>query len=49
MIEAALNHTAIHSQLAATYNRSRYFPEVKRSKCLVAIIVCFINGLWTYR
>ena len=31
VIEAALNHTAIHSQLAATYNRSRYMPEVKRA------------------
>ena len=28
IIEAALNHTAIHSQLAATYNRSRYRPQV---------------------
>lgn len=28
VIEAALNHTAIHSQLAATYNRARYQPEV---------------------
>ncbi len=28
VIEAALNHAAIHSQLAATYNRSRYQPEV---------------------
>ena len=31
IIEAALNHTAIHSQLAATYNRARYFPEVARA------------------
>ena len=31
VIEAALNHTAIHSQLAATYNRSRYMPEVTRA------------------
>ena len=29
VIEAALNHAAIHSQLAATYNRSRYQPEVR--------------------
>ena len=29
IIEAALNHAAIHSQLAATYNRSRYQPEVR--------------------
>ena len=28
IIEAALNHVAIHSQLAATYNRSRYRPQV---------------------
>jgi len=28
IIEAALNHTAIHSPLAATYNRSRYRPQV---------------------
>lgn len=29
VIEAALNHTSIHSQLAATYNRARYQPAVK--------------------
>jgi integrase len=28
VIEAALNHTAIHSQLATTYNQARYRPEV---------------------
>jgi integrase len=28
IIEAALNHVAIHSRLAATYNRSRYRPHV---------------------
>ncbi len=28
VIEAALNHTSIHSPLAATYNRSRYRPQV---------------------
>ncbi len=28
LIEAALNHAAVHSQLAATYNRARYQPEV---------------------
>ena len=28
LIEAALNHVAIRSQLAATYNRSRYRPQV---------------------
>lgn len=29
VIEAALNHTSIHSQLAATYNQARYFPAVQ--------------------
>ena len=28
IIEAALNHVSIHSALAATYNRSRYRPQV---------------------
>jgi integrase len=28
IIEAALNHVTIHSQIAATYNKSRYRPEV---------------------
>jgi integrase len=28
ILEAALNHTAIHSPLAATYNQSRYRPQV---------------------
>jgi integrase len=28
IIEAALNHISIHSPLAATYNRSRYRPQV---------------------
>jgi len=28
IIEAALNHVSIHSSLAATYNRSRYRPQV---------------------
>ena len=28
IIEAALNHVAIRSALAATYNRSRYRPQV---------------------
>jgi hypothetical protein len=28
IIEAALNHVTIHSPLAATYNRSRYRPQV---------------------
>ena len=29
VIEAALNHAAIHSRLAATYNRARYLPAVR--------------------
>ncbi|MFX9855383.1 hypothetical protein ABTP70_19620, partial [Acinetobacter baumannii] len=29
VIEAALNHAAIHSPLAATYNRARYLPAVR--------------------
>ncbi len=29
VIEAALNHVAIHSALAATYNRARYLPAVR--------------------
>ena len=28
IIEAALNHVTLHSPLAATYNRSRYRPQV---------------------
>ena len=28
IIEAALNHVAIRSPIAATYNRSRYRPQV---------------------
>ena len=36
VIEAALNHTSIHSQLAATYNRARYFPAVKDALQLLA-------------
>jgi len=28
IIEAALNHVSIHSQLASTYNKSRYRPQV---------------------
>jgi integrase len=31
VIEAALNHTSIHSQLAATYNRARYREPVARA------------------
>ena len=29
VIEAALNHAAIHSALASLYNRSRYLPQVR--------------------
>jgi integrase len=36
VIEAALNHAAIHSQLASTYNRARYFPAVKDALQLLA-------------
>ena len=36
VIEAALNHTSIHSQLAATYNRARYFAAVKGALQLLA-------------
>ena len=28
IVEAALNHTSIHSQLATVYNKSRYRQEV---------------------
>jgi hypothetical protein len=28
ILEAALNHVSIHSPLAATYNQSRYRPQV---------------------
>jgi integrase len=36
VIEAALNHTSIHSQLAATYNRARYFEPVRNALRLLA-------------
>jgi integrase len=36
VIEAALNHTSISSQLAATYNKSRYRPEVTAALQLLA-------------
>lgn len=36
VIEAALNHTALHSQLAATYNRARYRPAVKAALDMLA-------------
>jgi hypothetical protein len=28
IIEAALNHTTIHSQIASVYNKARYRPQV---------------------
>jgi integrase len=31
VIEAALNHAAIHSRLASTYNRARYQPAVREA------------------
>ena len=36
VVEAALNHAAIHSALAATYNRARYLPEVRAALGLLA-------------
>jgi len=36
IVEAALNHTSIHSPLAATYNRSRYQPQVAAALQLLA-------------
>jgi len=34
--EEALGHTAIHSPLAATYNQSRYQPEVAKALQMLA-------------
>jgi integrase len=31
IIEAALNHAALHSQLASLYNRARYLPQVRQA------------------
>jgi len=36
VIEAALNHAAIHSTLAATYNRARYLPAVREALQMLA-------------
>jgi integrase len=36
IVEAALNHTTIHSPLAMAYNRSRYRPEVATALQLLA-------------
>ncbi len=36
VIEAALNHAAIQSQLAANYNRARYMPAVRAALQLLA-------------
>jgi integrase len=31
IVEAGLNHTAIHSRLASTYNQARYLPAVRHA------------------
>lgn len=36
VIEAALNHAAIHSRLATVYNRARYLPQVRQALALLA-------------
>lgn len=36
VVEAALNHSAVHSQLAAIYNQSRYAPQVRHALQLLA-------------
>jgi integrase len=36
VVEAALNHVTIHSQIATTYNRSRYRPEVAKALQMLA-------------
>ncbi|HQU11103.1 MAG TPA: tyrosine-type recombinase/integrase [Acidiphilium sp.] len=36
IVEAALNHVAIHSALASTYNKSRYRPQVAEALQLLA-------------
>jgi integrase len=44
VIESALNHAAIHSALAATYNRSRYGAEVATALQLLADQYDAISG-----
>jgi integrase len=36
VIEAALNHTAVHSSLASLYNQARYLPQVRQALTLLA-------------
>jgi integrase len=36
VVEAVLNHAAIHSRLAATYNQARYLPAVREALQLLA-------------
>ena len=36
VIEAALNHTAVHSSLASVYNQARYRPQVRTALQLLA-------------
>jgi integrase len=36
VIEAALNHAVLHSQLAAVYNQARYVPQVRHALQLLA-------------
>jgi integrase len=35
IIEAALNHAALHSALASLYNRARYLPQVRQALALL--------------
>lgn len=44
IIEAALNHVSIRSQLAATYNRSRYRPQVAAALQRLADALDGISG-----
>ncbi len=43
-IEAALNHKHIRSPLASVYNRSRYFPEVRRALAKLANYLSELAG-----
>ena len=36
VVESALNHAAVHSSLAATYNQARYRPQVRAALQLLA-------------
>jgi integrase len=44
VVEAALNHVTIHSQIATTYNRSRYRPEVAKALQMLADYYDGIEG-----